>query len=177
MTKSKTIAGTAEELTARARQLVPAIRARADEAERLRRLPEDTVNELRAAGLQRVLQPAAYGGAEAHFAGVVDVVGIIAGACASTGWVLAQYTIHNFMVAQFPAEAQQDMWGENPDAFVCGVLIPGLGQVYSGRLISGLLWFLAASFGYSAVQVPGFLIHCLSVWSAYRGASSGRYRG
>ncbi|PPR24371.1 MAG: Flavin-dependent monooxygenase, oxygenase subunit HsaA, partial [Alphaproteobacteria bacterium MarineAlpha10_Bin1] len=105
MADDKTIVGTREELTARARALVPATRARADEAERLRRLPEETVNELRDAGLQRVLQPAAYGGAEAHFGGMVDVVSTIAEACGSTGWVLAQDVIHNFMVGQFPAEA------------------------------------------------------------------------
>ncbi len=140
MTEAKTIAGTRAKFTARARKLVPAIRARVEEAERLRRLPDDTINELRAAGLQRVLQPAAYGGAEAHFGGLVDVVSTIAGACASTGWVLAQYTIHNFMVGQFPAEAQHDMWGEKPGAFVCGVLIPGCGKaepVDGGWRLSG----------------------------------------
>lgn len=55
-------------------------------------------------------------------------------------------------------------------AAVLSVVIPGLGQIYCGRLLAGLLWFLAASFGYAAVLVPGFLIHCLSVWSAYRSA-------
>jgi TM2 domain-containing membrane protein YozV len=53
---------------------------------------------------------------------------------------------------------------------VLSVLIPGLGQVYNGRLGAGLVWFLAASFGYWAVLVPGFFIHALSVWCAYRGA-------
>ena len=128
MADSKTVIGTREELTERARKLVPAIVARAEETESLRRLPEDTVEELRAAGLNRVLQPAAFGGAEAHFGGLVDVISTIAGACASTGWVLAQYTIHNYMIAQFPAQTQHDMWGEKPGAFVCGVLIPGCGK-------------------------------------------------
>ncbi len=58
-------------------------------------------------------------------------------------------------------------------AAVLSVLIPGLGQIYNGRLIAGLFWFLAAGFGYSAVLVPGFLIHCMSVWCAYRGARYG----
>ncbi len=55
-------------------------------------------------------------------------------------------------------------------AAVLSVLIPGLGQVYNGNLMSGAVWFLAASFGYWAILVPGFIIHALSVWSAYRGA-------
>jgi 3-hydroxy-9,10-secoandrosta-1,3,5(10)-triene-9,17-dione monooxygenase len=158
--KSKSENANREELMARAEALVPAIRARVDETERLRRLPEDTVAELRAAGLNRVLQPAAHGGAEAPFAGLVDVVSTIAGACASTGWVLAQYTIHNYMVAQFPAEGQQDMWGDKPAAFVCGVLIPGCGKAepvdggwrLSGRwpFASGVMsadWCILSAFG------------------------------
>jgi hypothetical protein len=55
-------------------------------------------------------------------------------------------------------------------AAVLSVLLPGLGHVYSGRLLGGLVWFLAAGFGYWAVLVPGFLIHALSVWFAYQTA-------
>ena len=57
-------------------------------------------------------------------------------------------------------------------AAVLSVLLPGLGHVYAGRLLGGLLWFLAASFGYWAVLVPGFLIHLASIWFAYRAARS-----
>ncbi len=31
---------------------------------------------------------------------------------------------------------------------VLSVLLPGLGQIYSGRLGAGALWFLATGFGY-----------------------------
>ncbi len=55
-------------------------------------------------------------------------------------------------------------------AAVLSVFIPGLGHVYAGRLLAGGIWFLAASFGYWAILVPGFLIHALSVWFAYRAA-------
>ena len=55
-------------------------------------------------------------------------------------------------------------------AAVLSVLVPGLGQVYAGRLLAGLVWFLAAGFGYWAILVPGFLIHVLSVYFAYRAA-------
>jgi hypothetical protein len=59
-------------------------------------------------------------------------------------------------------------------AAVLSVLIPGLGHVYAGRLLGGLLWFMVASFGYWAVLVPGFLIHLASIWFAYRAARSFR---
>lgn len=53
-------------------------------------------------------------------------------------------------------------------AAVLSVLLPGLGQVYAGRLLAGGLWFLATMFCYSAVLLPGFLVHALCIWSAYR---------
>ena len=59
-------------------------------------------------------------------------------------------------------------------AAVLSVLIPGLGHVYAGRLGAGLLWFLAASFGYWAILVPGFLIHVASVYFAYETAKNFR---
>ncbi len=60
-------------------------------------------------------------------------------------------------------------------AAVLSVLIPGLGQVYAGRLGAGALWFLATGFGYWATLVPGFLIHAVCIWSAYDSAR--RWRG
>ena len=55
-------------------------------------------------------------------------------------------------------------------AAVLSVLIPGLGQVYAGRLGAGAVWFLATSFAYWAILIPGFLVHALCVWSAYESA-------
>jgi TM2 domain-containing membrane protein YozV len=55
-------------------------------------------------------------------------------------------------------------------AAVLSVLIPGLGQVYSGRLGAGAVWFLVTGFAYWAILLPGFLAHALCVWSAYQSA-------
>ncbi len=57
---------------------------------------------------------------------------------------------------------------------VLSVVIPGLGQVYNGRLFAGALWFLATGFAYSAVLLPGFLVHGICVWAAYAGARDWR---
>ena len=53
-------------------------------------------------------------------------------------------------------------------AAVLSVLLPGLGHVYSGRLGAGALWFLGTAFAYWAVILPGFLVHALCIWSAWR---------
>ena len=55
-------------------------------------------------------------------------------------------------------------------AAVLSVLIPGLGQVYAGRLVAGGIWFLATGIAYWAVLLPGFLAHGLCIWSAYHSA-------
>ncbi len=68
-------------------------------------------------------------------------------------------------------ERARSVRGPSPGvAGVLSVLVPGLGQVYNGRLLPGALWFLATSFGYWAILVPGFLIHALCVLCAYDGA-------
>jgi TM2 domain-containing membrane protein YozV len=59
-------------------------------------------------------------------------------------------------------------------AAVLSVLLPGLGQVYCGRLVAGAVWFLATGFFYWAVLLPGFLLHALCVWSAYQNARDWR---
>lgn len=53
-------------------------------------------------------------------------------------------------------------------AAVLAVLIPGLGHVYVGRLVAAAVWFLAISFGYWLIIFPGFLLHAISIWTAYQ---------
>src|SRR3977135_3336847 len=51
------------EMLERARQLKPVLAQRAEECERLRRLPDETERDLHEAGLFRIAQPARVGGA------------------------------------------------------------------------------------------------------------------
>ena len=55
-------------------------------------------------------------------------------------------------------------------AAVLAVFVPGLGHVYAGRLVPGAVWFVATSFAYWAILIPGFLLHAINIWSAYRAA-------
>ena len=54
--------------------LAPALRERAGEAEKIRRLSQQTIDELDAAGLIRVFQPAGYGGPELSMAEVLPML-------------------------------------------------------------------------------------------------------
>jgi len=127
-------------LLERAKALVPTLRERAPECDRLRRLPDETRADLRGAGLNRILQPARYGGAEAPFSGMVEILTTIGSGCGSTAWCLAQYIGHDFMVAQWPARAQDEIWDQDPQSLVAGILIPSLGRaekVRGGYRLSG----------------------------------------
>ena len=55
-------------------------------------------------------------------------------------------------------------------AAVLSFVIPGLGQLYTGRLLAAALWFLGTALAYWAIVVPGFIAHALCIWSAYQGA-------
>jgi TM2 domain-containing membrane protein YozV len=47
-------------------------------------------------------------------------------------------------------------------AFLLSLLIPGLGQLYTGRLPAGIIWFIVVAIGYAAFIVPGIVLHVLS---------------
>ena len=55
---------TPDEIIARARTMIPTLLKRAPDGERERRLPKETIAEMQAAGLFKVLQPRRWGGYE-----------------------------------------------------------------------------------------------------------------
>jgi TM2 domain-containing membrane protein YozV len=53
-------------------------------------------------------------------------------------------------------------------AGVLSLLIPGLGQIYNGRILVGVIWMLV--FGISwigSVGLFGLIVHAISAWCAY----------
>ena len=95
------------------RDLLPTIRERADEAERLRVVPDASIKELEETGFFRLLQPARYDGLEADPVDFYTAVRDIATACGSTGWVSSVVGVHPWQVALFDDAAQQAVWGED----------------------------------------------------------------
>ncbi len=138
--------GSREALVRKAEELVPILRQRARHTDEIRRLPDDTRHDLRASGVARILQPSRYGGCEAHLSGMVDILTTIGRGCGSTAWCLAQYIGHNFMVAQWPERAQEDVWKTSPQNLLSGILIPLLGnarRVRGGYVLSGQFPFVS----------------------------------
>jgi 3-hydroxy-9,10-secoandrosta-1,3,5(10)-triene-9,17-dione monooxygenase len=108
----------------RVRGLIPVLRERAADAEQLRRLPDETFADFQELGLFRALQPKRYGGYELDpdiFYQAVVEVGTV---CGSSAWVLGVIGVHNWHLAIFPPQAQDDVWGEDTSVQLSTSLAP-----------------------------------------------------
>ncbi len=107
-------ASTGDAVRAGVRELLPVLRDRAQEVEDRRALAPETVKSLAETGFFRLLQPARFGGIEADPLTFLSCVRELAGACGSTGWVASVIGVHNWQLALFPDQAQQDVWADDP---------------------------------------------------------------
>lgn len=93
---------------------VTALGERAAEAEKLRRLPDDTVRDLIASGFTELLVPARFGGQQAPFPDIFDPVRRLAHGCTSSAWTIGFLALHNWMLALFGEQAQQEAFDSRP---------------------------------------------------------------
>ncbi|HEY3918071.1 MAG TPA: acyl-CoA dehydrogenase family protein [Stellaceae bacterium] len=114
-----------EEALARAAALTPLLRERSKTTNEMRRMPAETMAALVESGLTRILQPARYGGLEGDLETFARIVFQLARGDGSAGWVYSVLAIHSWLVGMFPNQAQQDVWGKNPDALVASSFLPG----------------------------------------------------
>ena len=145
-----------------ARELVPKLWERAQETENIRRIPEETMKELKEAGLITMLRPKQYGGFETNMRTYSDVIVEISKGCASTGWVLALCSIRELMVAEsFSEKAHKEIFGKGEDVVFAGVYEPRkciARKVDGGYLIEEGYWgfcsgSLHASWGYFGMAI------------------------
>jgi len=129
-----------QEIVARARDLAPRLRERSAQADGLRRVPDETVADLVAAGLTRIVQPARHGGFGMGWDVLCESSMALARGCGSQGWVANIFAEHNFLIGLFPDQAQRDVWGGNPDAVASSSFIPrgnSVEAVEDGYVLSG----------------------------------------
>lgn len=121
------------------RPLLPAIADRAVACEQLRRVPDDTFKAFNQAGLLRALQPKRWGGYELDPLTFYDGCIEVASVCASSAWVLGVVGVHNWQLALFPEQAQQDVWGDDSSAQISSSYAPTgkVERVDGGFRISG----------------------------------------
>jgi len=95
--------------------MLPRLRERSAEAEQDRRLSDETVRELRAAGFHKILQPKRFGGFDLGIETAAECIRTLATACGSSGWIANLFIIHNWQVGLFPIEAQEEYWATGDD--------------------------------------------------------------
>ncbi len=132
-------ATTAQILRSRARELVPRLRERAQDCERKRRVPENTIADFMDAGLLRASRPMRYKGYELGWDVLVEIAQTLASGCGSQAWVQWVFVDHAHMLSTFPAAAQHDVWGTDENAFISASFDPvgRAHRVEGGFLFSG----------------------------------------
>ncbi len=152
--------------------LLPAIRERAADAEQERRLPEETVKELRRVGLVRQLQPKRYGGEEADPRDFFKAVMTLGSACGSTGWVAGVVGVHPWQIALFDDRVQQEVWGGDPDTWSSSSYMPGgrMTPVDGGFQLSGR-WSFSSGCDHCTWVILGVMVDRgggapLEMWNA-----------
>ena len=108
------------ELIRRARAMVPTLVQRAPQVEQDRIVSKETIAELQAAGLFRVLQPKRWSGHELSFDVANEIQMTLAEGCVSTAWVFAVIAVEAFLLAIFDDRAAQDVWGTDPSTLTSG---------------------------------------------------------
>lgn len=140
-------APTAEDLVARARAMIPALKARARLCVADRNVPAESIAEMRDAGFFRILQPLRWGGYEMHPNVFFDVQKALAEGCMSTGWMYGVVGCHPYELALFHDRAQEEVWGSNPEMLVSSTYQPvgKVTHVDGGFRLSGRWGFSTGS--------------------------------
>jgi 3-hydroxy-9,10-secoandrosta-1,3,5(10)-triene-9,17-dione monooxygenase len=126
-------------LIAAAQALAPQLAERAPRCEAERRVPEENIRALIAAGLFDVVKPRRYGGYQLGWDVFNETILPVAAACGSTGWILGVVGGHPLVATRFGTDFMDEMWGADRDALMssCRRLTGTLRPVKGGFVGSG----------------------------------------
>lgn len=113
-----------EEVIARSRAMIPALAARAPQGERDRNIAKQTIADMQAAGLFKMLQPKRWGGYELDIHSYFDVQMALGEGDMSVAWVYGVVGVHPWLVALYDDRVAQEVWGKDNTALICSSLMP-----------------------------------------------------
>lgn len=130
-----------------ARKVAALARENAEETQRNRRVGAEVIAACWENDLLAIEVPTRWGGHGRSFADFCEVVFEIAKGDASTAWSFSVLAGHATNVAEYPEQAQQDVWGANPRALVASAFAPtGKAEpVEGGYQLSGRFPFSSGS--------------------------------
>ena len=136
-----------QELVARAKALRPLLQKNAAKTEEDRRVAEENIQAIADAGLFRITVPRRYGGYEVNIHTKLEVSAALAEGCGSTAWAVTLINVCNWFTSLFSQQAQDDVFGANPNARVAGVLAPSAKtrRVDGGLIVTGKWYYSSGS--------------------------------
>ncbi|MEU3690631.1 acyl-CoA dehydrogenase family protein [Streptomyces narbonensis] len=108
-----------QQVVDRARALVPLLREHSARSERDRKLADESVEALRAAGFFRMSVPRAYGGDQLSIRTQAAALAEIGRGCASAGWLAAITGAAETLANLIPEKGAKEIFGPSPDVYVC----------------------------------------------------------
>ncbi|MDH4148852.1 MAG: acyl-CoA dehydrogenase family protein [Acidimicrobiia bacterium] len=131
----------------RSEALVEAVAARAADTEAARRIPDETMDAVRAAGLLHAMVPRRYGGPGLGLRTVCEISRVLARGCPSTSWVVGFLVEHNWQFARFPEQCQDEILGPAGVLTASAQLQPSgrMAPAEGGYVVSGRWAFCSAA--------------------------------
>lgn len=140
------------DLVQRARALVPVLRERALAADRDRRVPRETFEVFIANGLYKIFLPARFGGYQMPPRAMVEIAQELGRGCGSSTWIFTNLAVQNWILGMHHPQAQDEVWGPNPDALVASSFPTqgGTGRRVEGGLVLNGVWSFASGIDYAS---------------------------
>ena len=148
------------ELIARARAMIPTLARRAIEQKHRRSVLPETIAEMQAAGLFRVLQPRHWGGYEMELGTFYEIEIALSEGDMSSGWTYAVLGVVSWLLGLIDDRAAQEVWGRDPSALICSSTMPAATAtpVDGGFRLTGH-WRYASGAEHCEWAVVGGMVH------------------
>ena len=139
----------------RAIALIPTLEARQEETLVARVVPAETIQDLKDAGLFKILQPPRWGGYDVPYATVARTVEELAKGCPSSAWVYGVLGLHNGFMSGYSEQAQEEVWGDDSEVLICSSYAPKLGQDVDGGIRLSAMWGFSSGCDHSGWALLG----------------------
>lgn len=122
-------------------ELADQLREQATEAEKIGKLTDQTVKNMKTAGHIRLLQPKEYGGLEVHPREFAETVMALAALDPSAGWINGVVGVHPYQLAYADPRVAAEIWADDVDTWVASPYAPqGVAKPVDGGYIFNGRW-------------------------------------
>ena len=124
MNMTETLIPSEAEIVQRAHDMIPMLRARAEQCEKARMVPVETIQAFKEAGFFRILQPKRWGGYEMNPNVLNKVLIELARGCPSSAWNVMVLGVHPFEVGLLDPRCGDELWSADNSVLVSSSYAP-----------------------------------------------------